>query len=381
MANDYIPVADFYEGKSIFVTGATGFLGKLLVEKLMWSCPGIENIFLLIRRKKNEDEESRLATFLRTPVFDRLRKYRPNDLEKISVIPGDLSKPFLSISPKDQEILIETTSVVFHVAATLRFNEPLKEAVTVNTTATKHLVEFCSRMSNIKAFVYISTAYSHCDRPEVDEKFYNAVHDPETIIHLVEILDDDITDAITPKLLGKRPNTYTYTKALAENVLQKHDKELPIAVVRPSMVISTMMEPFPGWIEGWNGPSPFLAATAKGLIHGLLADANAVTDVIPADIVVNLTICAAWRTAMQGGIQKIEVYNCCTGERNPITWGTFLKYSYKALLKYPLDEMITFPFFSFQRHPSIRFIQKLLLEQLPAFFIDLIYRLAGKKGM
>ncbi|KAK7794043.1 hypothetical protein R5R35_012987 [Gryllus longicercus] len=378
---DYISVADFYAGKSVFVTGATGFLGKLLVEKLLWSCPGIEKIFLLIRRKGNEDEESRLATVLGTPVFDRLRKYRPNDLKKIAVISGDLSKPFLSISLKDQEILIRTASIVFHVAATVRFNEPLKESVTVNTTATKYLAEFCSRMPNIKAFVYISTAYSNCDRDEVGEEFYNAVHDAETIIRLVEIMDGDIIDALTPKLLGKLPNTYTYTKALAENVLQKYNKKLPIVVVRPSIVLSTIMEPMPGWIDSWNGPSPFVAAGAKGLLHGLAGDASMVADVIPADIVVNLTICAAWRTASKTGIENIEVYNCCTGERNPVTWGTFLKCCYEAVLKNPPDELISYPFFALQRHQCIRFIQKLFLEQLPAFFIDLIYHLAGKKAI
>ncbi|GLH02167.1 LOW QUALITY PROTEIN: Putative fatty acyl-CoA reductase CG5065, partial [Gryllus bimaculatus] len=460
-AKDYISVADFYAGKSVFVTGATGFLGKLLVEKLLWSCPGIENIFLLIRRKRNEDEESRLATVLGTPVtsqfsvhgstagynpspvssispfraniplsscfrqrrrlmagssqvFDRLRKYRPNDLKKIVVISGDLSKPFLSISLKDQEILIRTASIVFHVAATVRFNEPLKESVTVNTTATKYLAEFCSRMPNIKAFVYISTAYSNCDRDEVGEEFYNAVHDPETIIRLVEVMDGDIIDALTPKLLGKRPNTYTYTKALAENVLQEHNKKLPIVVVRPSIgqylktkdfqkrklktfcnkfttfnttnhiivsVLSTINEPMPGWIDSWNGPSPFVAAGAKGLLHGMAGDASMVADVIPADIVVNLTICAAWRTALKTGIENIEVYNCCTGERNPVTWGTFLKCCYEASLKNPPDELISYPFFSLQRHQCIRFIQKLFFEQLPAFFIDLIYHLAGKKAI
>ncbi|GLG96576.1 Putative fatty acyl-CoA reductase CG5065, partial [Gryllus bimaculatus] len=378
---DNISVADFYEGKSVFITGATGFIGKVLVEKLLWSCPGIEKIFLLIRSKKNEDEESRLANVLGTPVFDRLRYYRPNDLKKIFVISGDLSKPCLGINPKDQDILIRTASVVFHVAATVRFNEPLKAAVTINTTATKHLAELCSLMPNIKAFVYMSTAYCNCDRQEVDEEIYNNVHDPESIIQLVTAMDDDTIDALTPKLVGERPNTYSYTKALAESLLQNYHKKIPIAVVRPSIVLSTMAEPFPGWLEGWNGPSPFIAAAVKGLLHGLLGNPSVVGDFIPADIVVNLTICAAWRTAMQGGIQKIEVYNCCTGERNPVTWGNFVKYCSAAAMIMPPAEIITYPFFSFQSHSSIRFIQQLFLEQLPAFFVDLIYRLLGKNAV
>lgn len=50
----------FYENKSIFITGCTGFLGKVLLEKLLRSCPGIESIYVLMRSKKGKDIESRV---------------------------------------------------------------------------------------------------------------------------------------------------------------------------------------------------------------------------------------------------------------------------------------------------------------------------------
>lgn len=58
-------------------------------------------------------------------------------------------------------------------------------------------------------------------------------------------LDDAIIDEITPKLIGDRPNTYTYTKALGEMVVQQESGNLNIAIIRPSIVGATWQEPFP----------------------------------------------------------------------------------------------------------------------------------------
>lgn len=58
-------------------------------------------------------------------------------------------------------------------------------------------------------------------------------------------LDDAIIDEITPKLIGDRPNTYTYTKALGEMVVQQESGNMNIAIIRPSIVGATWQEPFP----------------------------------------------------------------------------------------------------------------------------------------
>lgn len=61
-------VKDFYRDRSIFITGGTGFMGKVLVEKLLRSCPGIKNIYLLMRPKKSQDVQHRLQELLNGPV-------------------------------------------------------------------------------------------------------------------------------------------------------------------------------------------------------------------------------------------------------------------------------------------------------------------------
>jgi fatty acyl-CoA reductase len=55
------PVQQLFRGAGVLVTGSTGFLGQLLVEKLLRSCPGIKTVFLLIRSKKEKTEAKRFA--------------------------------------------------------------------------------------------------------------------------------------------------------------------------------------------------------------------------------------------------------------------------------------------------------------------------------
>lgn len=63
-----LSVSAFYVGRSVFVTGASGFMGKVLIEKLLRSCPEIREIFLLIRPKKGVSIDERLAKILALPV-------------------------------------------------------------------------------------------------------------------------------------------------------------------------------------------------------------------------------------------------------------------------------------------------------------------------
>jgi fatty acyl-CoA reductase len=92
------------------------------VEKLLRSCNGIKNIYLLIRPKRNQDINSRLEKIICEPLFDKLRDECPNVLNKIIPILGDITSEDLGISATDREILIREVSIVFHSAATIRVN-------------------------------------------------------------------------------------------------------------------------------------------------------------------------------------------------------------------------------------------------------------------
>jgi fatty acyl-CoA reductase len=55
----FSPIQEFYHGQSIFITGGTGFIGKLLIEKLLRTCSGLASIYLLVRPKKGKDVHQR----------------------------------------------------------------------------------------------------------------------------------------------------------------------------------------------------------------------------------------------------------------------------------------------------------------------------------
>ena len=83
-------------------------------------------------------------------LFDKLRRDAPNELLKVIAVPGDITEHELGISESDQNVLIRNVSVVFHSAATVKFDEALKISVTINMVGTKQLLNLCHRMQNLE---------------------------------------------------------------------------------------------------------------------------------------------------------------------------------------------------------------------------------------
>lgn len=83
-------------------------------------------------------------------IFDGIRKECPQCLNKLQAISGDITSPQLGISDADCQTLIENVSIVFHVAATVKFDEVLKISVAMNLVGTKRLVELCHKMPKLK---------------------------------------------------------------------------------------------------------------------------------------------------------------------------------------------------------------------------------------
>ncbi|XP_036669605.2 putative fatty acyl-CoA reductase CG5065 [Drosophila suzukii] len=374
----YVPIGQFYAGRSVFITGGTGFMGKVLVEKLLRSCPDIRNIYLLIRPKRGQEVSARLTELLNAPLFESLRQEKPKELSKVIPISGDITSEELGISEKDQNLLCRNVSVVFHSAATVKFDEKLKLSVTINMLGTKRLVELCHRMLSLDALIHVSTAYCNCDRTDVSEVIYAPPYNPDDIISLINWLPEDILDQLTPSLIGKRPNTYTFTKALAEHMLLKEAGNLPVAIVRPSIVTASLNEPFAGWVDNFNGPTGLVSALAKGMFRTMMCEKNYVADMVPVDIVINLMIAAAWRTATRKS-NNLLIYNCCTGQRNPIIWSEFVKHAMTSVRKHPLEGCLWYPTGDLRMNRPMNTLNCIAKHFLPAYILDGVARIMGKK--
>jgi len=103
-------------------------------------------------------------------LFEKLRRDSPGELSKIIPVAGDVTEPELGISANDQDMLIRSVSVVFHSAATVKFDEALKLSVTINMLGTKRLVQLCHRMRNVEVRedIFSSSLVESQRRAEID---------------------------------------------------------------------------------------------------------------------------------------------------------------------------------------------------------------------
>lgn len=229
-----------------------GFMGKVLIEKLLRSCPDLNRIFVLIRGKKNKTPEQRLEELGKIPVFDRLHQELPNHFSKLCAINGDCTLKGLGISDEDFKRM-ENVSVIFHSAASVRFDDSLKNAILLNTRGTVEVMRLAEKLKKIRVVLHVSTTYCNPTKKVVEEMIYPPNGDWEMAIKIAEKHDEATLNALTQKFTNAEPNTYTFTKGLAEQAVKDFSDRLPVVIYRPSIVVSSLDEPMPGWIDNFNG--------------------------------------------------------------------------------------------------------------------------------
>lgn len=241
-------VAKSYAEQSVLVTGATGFVGKVLVEKLLRDCPDIKKVYILLRAKKGDSLEKRFEAFKNLIIFKNLKKINPKAMEKIQAVNGDFMEPNSGISESDFENLYKNVNFIIHCAASVRFDEPLKTAVRMNTISTRNMLNLAEKCQNMKAFVHVSTAFSNTNQKVVYENVYEPICDYNKLISFVEEDKDEELEKINTLALQTFPNTYVFTKNITEKVVSDY-KHLPVTIVRPSIVCPSFSEPYIGWVS------------------------------------------------------------------------------------------------------------------------------------
>lgn len=147
-------INEYLKNKCVFITGATGFLGKSLIEKLLRSCYELDRIYLLVRPKKGKGTEERLDDLTDCKLFEKVKKLRPDYKSKMVAIAGDLEQDELGISQADKEVLCKNVNIVFHSAATVRFDEPMKMAVNMNIVGVKKIIALSKEMKHLEVRVF-----------------------------------------------------------------------------------------------------------------------------------------------------------------------------------------------------------------------------------
>ncbi|VVC98170.1 unnamed protein product [Leptidea sinapis] len=382
---DVPSIKEYYKGKTIFITGGSGFMGKVLIEKLLYSCTDLDRIYLLLRAKKGVDPEKRLAAIYSSMCFNRLRKDRPGVFEsKVFFIAGDCSEIGLGMSEEDRALIVNRCQIIFHVAASVRFDDSLKVAARLNLRGTKELIDMAKDVKNLEVLVHVSTSYANTNRVSIDEVVYPPHADWRDTLNVCESFDDATLNSLTPKYLGELPNTYVFTKQLAEHVVYEQKGKMPIVIMRPSIVISSIEEPAPGWIENLNGPVGILLASGKGILRSVYTDPDLVADYMPVDIAIKIFIAGGWLRGSKKlePTDDIEVYNCSAGNIKTMTIGEIVKYGKEVIIEEtPLDGMLWAVGGSITKSRFEYNLKVILLHLLPAILVDIILRLTGNPTM
>jgi len=373
-------VVKYYDGKCLFITGSTGFMGKVLVEKLLYSCPGIQTIYLLLRPKRGKAIETRLDEMTKIPLFNRIREECKERFSKLVAIPGDVGSEEMGISKEDQERLKRDVHIVIHGAASLRLDAKLKDAINMNTEGTLRLIRLALEMPKLEVLMHTSTAFCHVDIDPMEERVYPAPVDPMDMIKLCHWMDDSIIEKITTSLMKPHPNAYTYSKRLAEAVIAKYYPQLPVVIVRPSIVTPAWREPLSGWVDNLNGPIGLTVGAGKGVIRSMHCNADYNAEVIPVDLAINGMIAIAKKIgSSKERPANVPVFNLTQSSTKPITWGEVVEKGKQVAYKNPFEMMLWFPNGNIYKSKAVHDISVVLFHWIPAYLIDFLMLIFRQK--
>lgn len=293
-------------GACVLLTGATGFVGKVVLEALVrrQADLGVGRVVLLIRPRPGENAAARFRREVAaSPCFAR---HDPGWEALCEPVDGDVVREGLALAPEVAERLAGEVTHVVHCAASVAFDLPLPEAARANVAGALHVQAFAQGCPRLRALVAVSTAYvtpHPGDGVPVPEALPPLALDPEALY--AAALDGAADERATLARTG-HPNTYTLTKALAEHLLAARCSALPLALVRPSIVGPCAADPLPGWIDSRAAFAAFVVLFALGHLRAVRARPEAVPDLVPCDRVAEAILEAAFLDPPTAGAPTIR---------------------------------------------------------------------------
>jgi len=368
-----------FSGKQVMLIGVTGFIGKVWLSNTLLNLPEVKRIYLLIRRQKSSPGERRFEKMVEdSPVFDPLFEQHGDALpdflrEKIVVVEGDVTQPGLGLSAETTRSLQKNLDLIINSSGLTDFNPDLRDALATNTDAAVNILEFV-RGADHAGLLHLSTCYVAGEQDgRVPEKLtpnytprrladFDAEREWQSLHELIQEADaraesEEVTSGLRMQAQAKEhaaknlqgaalenqirknrvrwlktylteagirrakelgwPNTYTLTKSLAESLIIKRGAGLPIAVVRPAIVETSVAKPFLGWNEGIN-TSASLSYLLGTYFRQLPSNESKRLDIIPVDSVCDgMTLIAA--AVMER--RNDPLYQLATSVTNPCDMG------------------------------------------------------------
>ena len=373
-------IAESLSGKRIAITGSTGFVGTALVERLLRSVPGCTLVLLVRPSKRHDATERVRREIFKNNAFDRLRSELADPAlnpsgetfdemvsRRVVAVGGDVSTDGLGLSAPDLATFA-ACDIVMHSAAAVAFDSPLDSAVEINLLGPARIAETLNAVGTTPHFVSVSTCYVAGNRrgnaPEAlvsagpfdigldwrkevaasrrlrsDTESLSRV--PERLRQFRKEAHKELGAAGAPALAAKTenlrlawvkhelveagraraasvgwPDAYAFTKALGEQALTEVKGDIPVSIVRPSIIESALAEPFPGWIRGFRMAEPVILSYARGLLKEFPGVPEGTVDVIPVDIVVAAIIAVA----AQGPERAAPITQVASGGINPLKY-------------------------------------------------------------
>ncbi|GMH22390.1 hypothetical protein Nepgr_024233 [Nepenthes gracilis] len=357
-------ILQFLEKKTILITGGAGFLAKVFVEKVLRSQPNVEKLYLLLRADDNKKATQRFQNeVIGKDLFRVLKEKMGTNFnsfisDKVTVVPGDISFEDLAIKDANlKEEMWRNIEVIVNLAATTRFDERYDISLNINAFGAKYVLDFARKCSHIKILVHVSTAYVSGarvgliqeeppvylsgDTHNLDVEYEKRlVHQKLHQLRVERATDDSIKLAM--KELGLQraseygwPNVYVFTKALGEMILLDIKNDIPLIIIRPTSILSTYKEPFPGWIEGFRTMDSLLVGYGKRKLKCIPCYPETIIDLIPADMVINAII-VAMVAHTNHELEKTTIYHMGSSARNPVTYTHIADIAHLYFTKNPL---------------------------------------------
>ncbi|XP_055918756.1 putative fatty acyl-CoA reductase CG8306 [Eupeodes corollae] len=358
--------SSWLDGKKILLTGATGYLGKVICEKLLRECLGIRRVYVLIRPSKTENLEERAFRFKNDVIFDRVKSDDRRIMDKVMPIEGDLSQLNLGMQDFDIDLLRMEINVVIHAGSNSDLYVNLKEAVLTNVRGTRYLLQLAQSMSWLESFVYVSHIFSNSYERIIEEKIYTQRYDANDIIKIHEGNKDFPMES---QILKDFPSFYLFSQHLAESLVAK--SEIPTAVVRLPTLTPSLSEPFPGWINTSNHLDNLLIYAGNGSVQALYAKPETPIDILPVDLAANGIITVAQKRKTVPATNGCRVYNLTDGGTGEISWEKLLNINRKIAIENPLETTYWSPGGKIYTNYYLYLATFILLQVIPAIVYDI----------